>query len=871
MWNSISKRTSSSPKARRRSVGGQLEMMQLEPRCMLASSLHVDFGFGFPNEVMYFTPADMVDPGVNGPDNLFHQPPGDVISLARTVRELNLDYNGDGTANQADAAILGNRVINELDRLFAPFDVSIVQASASSINDLKATLANSPTNDAYMFAAGYSLCCGSAPYDAGNLRDDTAFVWAGTLLRDYGGTLDNVASKIAGFVAHEAAHTYGLDHSSRWTLNTTNDVMRPFLSISGFQYNYLFHRYPFLIDTNEAPTESTPTQNSYDRLASNIGQKQGPAYITGTGAYDRISIESHEGALARVTVEPFSDENFTTSAGLPYSYLVDVTRGVEIHAGRASDQVSIRTNGMPTNTFFKVDGGEGNDTVHVQTPDNWNELATLDNSRLVLAAQATIEFNDLGETEHLRVVGTASSKIRVTQTSPSLSVELQDFGDVKLKGDRGDFPNAVSISNQPGAMSAVSVNLFSETATQDILVSSRGVSVFGSDSYDDLVFWAFDHADRIASIKYIGGSGRDYVSVYPVAAPVTVIGGALDRVAYVDEMSPARQTFRFISTGENELRMDSTSAGPLTVRGVGNFSLFAPFVGSHLVRVEELPANMTLEIMARSLDVVELGRLSRVNRLLGTISVSGSDNVRVVVDDSDGATARQIAIGPVAGTSAGEFTTGLVGNGLYTFLDSTSSLTIKGGKKHDWFTINKINALENISLDGGTGNYNDLDFSSISSNVYVNLNTGEATGIRGGITNFQYIAGGSGNDILVGNGGNFLWGNGGRDILIAGSSASILVGGQGQDLLIGGTTDYDTSRTALDNIMAEWSRTDINYATRAANLVNGTGVPRLNASTVHRNGGGNQIHGAGGLDLFFAETASEVFDRDPGSETLISL
>lgn len=163
-----------------------------------------------------------------------------------------------------------------------------------------------------------------------------------------------------------------------------------------------------------------------------------------------------------------------------------------------------------------------------------------------------------------------------------------------------------------------------------------------------------------------------------------------------------------------------------------------------------------------------------------------------------------------------------------------------------------------------------------STGVRVNVSLGQATGIDGGIANFQNVIGSAGNDILVGNGGNVLIGGAGRDLLIAGASASMLDGGDDDDILIGGTTDYDNNAAALMAIMAEWTRKDgINddYATRVANLKNGTnGAPILNAATVRSNGGGNTLKGYAGLDFFFANLDDlDTLDRDPLAEELVKV
>ncbi len=170
------------------------------------------------------------------------------------------------------------------------------------------------------------------------------------------------------------------------------------------------------------------------------------------------------------------------------------------------------------------------------------------------------------------------------------------------------------------------------------------------------------------------------------------------------------------------------------------------------------------------------------------------------------------------------------------------------------------------NIDGG-GGVNTLDYSAFIDDVYVNLPEKQATLVDGLVTSFTNVIGGAGNDILVGNGGNRLFGGAGRDLLIAGQSSSQLYGGSGEDLLVGGTTDYDNGPLILASIRDFWSRTDLTYAERVAALVSGNGTPRLDADTVHSNGGGNLLVGVGGgmldeMDLYFSTLGLDTLDAD---------
>src|SRR5262249_1470157 len=101
----------------------------------------------------------------------------------------------------------------------------------------------------------------------------------------------------------------------------------------------------------------------------------------------------------------------------------------------------------------------------------------------------------------------------------------------------------------------------------------------------------------------------------------------------------------------------------------------------------------------------------------------------------------------------------------------------------------------------------------------------------------------------------------GRNILIAGGRAGRLIGGVDEDILIGGYTAWDTNAPMLDAIMAQWTRTDLDYLHRI-NLLFGS---YLNPMTVHSNGGGNTLLGGPGLDWFVARIPGDFTDRDPMS------
>jgi hypothetical protein len=139
------------------------------------------------------------------------------------------------------------------------------------------------------------------------------------------------------------------------------------------------------------------------------------------------------------------------------------------------------------------------------------------------------------------------------------------------------------------------------------------------------------------------------------------------------------------------------------------------------------------------------------------------------------------------------------------------------------------------------------------------------------------VSGSMAGNVLVGGGGaNRLIGGLGRDVLIAGAGQSTLTAGSnpmmpdnGGAILIGGTTDYDTNAAALASILAEWSRTDMDYSMRMAHLL-GTTTGGLNGNniltnmTVHDNHVVDTLTGGSGMDWYFAGMADVIKNQASG-------
>jgi hypothetical protein len=210
------------------------------------------------------------------------------------------------------------------------------------------------------------------------------------------------------------------------------------------------------------------------------------------------------------------------------------------------------------------------------------------------------------------------------------------------------------------------------------------------------------------------------------------------------------------------------------------------------------------------------------------------------------------------------------GPGQITF---SNVWNLTGGPGVDRFQFIRKTTSEGTLQDGSIGGFLDgglysagdwLDYFQNANPVNVNLATGTATGVGGGVRNLQHVHGSStAANTLVGNKmGNILIGGAAADVLIAGSGNSILIGGGGADtlannsslangsaqtgfnIMIGGRTDFDTLTPAnvrvLNAFFGAWQAVN-SVATyhaevtllRDTGLVVGATRYWLNSSSVH--------------------------------------
>jgi Ca2+-binding RTX toxin-like protein len=417
-------RKSSIRKNASRSGKSQISAEVLEARQLLTTTFFLDFGTGFGADGFQTTAAafrdvhngtqdtgsDLVGQVNDGFDSSETMVGTDAVVLTR----LNYDFDGDGDAGDvADASKMRASVMSIVRRAFAPFDVDVRGAAAADLDDVNDILnqnesATDGNNDAYLFAtmattprftnAGgsvgintrlFGLASTRDLFSVGraNLNDEATLTFTDNILgatNGVPGTADfnrNLAYRIAYTAVHEGLHTLDLSHTAGpggeapgaadETLDqrmlASGDAVR--FASQTRETNNIITRFPLR-------HEHTATNlNNYNQLANDadIGlvdrNNNGIpdfAYVTGTGAHDRITLTEQADGSIRVRVQAYRNANMRggdliTSRTYTIQPGVDTDGRIVIDASVNNDLVLVNSN---VDLKVTIRGGDGNDRLY---------------------------------------------------------------------------------------------------------------------------------------------------------------------------------------------------------------------------------------------------------------------------------------------------------------------------------------------------------------------------------------------------------------------------------------------------------------------------------------------------------------------------
>jgi hypothetical protein len=600
---------------------------------------------------------------------------------------------------------------------------------------------------------------------------------------------------------------------------------------------------------------------------------------------------------------------------------VQVVGGSPAAGQTGSNTYNVQT--TPAGTTLTLDAGSGGDTVKVG--DANNTLGGIQGALDVIGkGNTTLSFNDLGGTP-----GTAPNQAynySLAQNSFSrtgtATVTFSGLTTVNLQAANaaGSGYNVLGVaSTAPGT----TYNVYAGTGLNEFLVfdinyTLNGIQgplflhgTGGSLPNDDLV--EIDDVDKTTRHTFLMNAGAtsqsgvvqrfntasgqaDMVPInYDGLNAYSVLYTAGSAGATINVQSNAPDLFTIIAAGTgdtvnigNRAHTMAGIQGELRIQG-GKPTVNLDDSGDATARTIDMSSDTPFTYLLT-------GLLPQSSFGLGNLWLELDPSAPVTVKTGAGTTAtndlfriHDFTMTPALTIDAGNGSNTLVGPNLPTTWTITGANSgtigpirfshiqnLVGGSASDVFMFAPGGSLSGSLNGGGGGDW--LDYSGLpaTTSVTVNLVTGAATGVVGGVSNIANVRGGPGNDTLRGNGGNILIGGSGRNFLVdaftgsAASGRSLLIGGSGSstltagaagDILIAGTTSYNAASTAndlaLQSILAEWQSAD-SYLLRfqriegqASGGLNGTNT-LIWGQTVQDSDKASVLNGGAGLDWFFA-------------------
>jgi Ca2+-binding RTX toxin-like protein len=493
---------------------------------------------------------------------------------------------------------------------------------------------------------------------------------------------------------------------------------------------------------------------------------------------------------------------------------------VAVIGGAGKDYFSI-LNGASTTLpvaggGYSFDGGAGTDSVDAEGNTNW----TLTNSLLTSAAGHRLA---LASVEDASLTGGASNNILDASLFTGTTALTGGLGNDILKGGKGRD----------------TVREYGDRATNFTLTNTR-LTGLGTDTLSGI-----EDADLV------GGAGNNTfdLSLFTGTATIDCYAGGTDTV----KGSKSTTTVSAADYGTVSHNFTVTATRLTHPTGVVNFTSVEKFelFGSEAANTFDVSAYTGSTILhgEGGADTVVATRDASFTLSDTLLSVSGGgthtlDGIKAA-RLTGGIGANTFTIGAWTGQATLNGSTGtdtLVASGDFNFTLGAASLAISSGATVSFAGVEKARL-----TGGNSANTLDATLSTLSVMLF---------GLDGNDT----LKGGRGASVLVGgNGSDNLTAGTGRSILIGGTGADTIAGGIADDLIIHGSTRYDANTTALDALLAEWSRTTATYALRVSHLR--TGIGGLNGANkltgaITDDIATDTMAGAGGQDWFFARVTA---------------
>ena len=571
--------------------------------------------------------------------------------------------------------------------------------------------------------------------------------------------------------------------------------------------------------TGPSEFDLSPVNQNLDELPHTtitpLGTDQGSVAVHGGGG-DTLILDDQNNAQASAwtITDTTVTRAYTLVDGLflqtvistiSYTGLADLT----VNGGYGGNLVGIHDTAMGTNTT--VNSGNGVDHVSVFATTGPLTINTQQGG----TAPGFQGFESVAVGGPIGYPGTLDT-IQGTLTINTVGRPAVDYASVEFVDMATTTPETYTVTSDTILRSGAAPIHYRVTNELAFLLGSGGNLVNVQSTFPGL------------PDVFVGGLGNDTFNVGDSANTLNgiqshlsfQIANAGSQVVLHDEgnSSPVNYTFSYdpgISSSHWMQRSDSGYY--ILYSGLLQNLVLNTGSGSHIINVKNTPAPTTVTIHSSGQDTVNIGNgTDGVGDIQGSVNItnnSAAGDSRVTLHGPDVNSVWQIS-----GAGAGVLDTQVHFAGIQNLV---------GGQASDGFAFRSGSSIAG-TIDGGAGT-NTLDYSRYTGNVMVDLPLGLASLVNrmapSSISNIQNVTGSQGNDLLVGDANvNALVGGTGRNVLIGGNGADTLDAHVSHDdnILIGGHTDWDMNLAALQAVMTEWDRTDLNFGDRRSDLLNGT-------------------------------------------------